>query len=98
MLDKLIFKKKAVGFTKNIKKHGLIFHYNIISYLLLVIGYDAVRRIICSCSECLRKLSSPWNRIKDKYNQDQYKGENQNFVYWLACYRILQKLSKYSLY
>ena len=28
------------------------------------------------------KLASPWNIIQDKYNQDQYRGENQNCVYW----------------
>ena len=31
-------KKKAVGFKKNIKKHGLLFHYNIRADTLLGIG------------------------------------------------------------
>ena len=75
-------KKKYVGFKKNIKKHGLIFHYNIIADPLLGIGYISVRCIICSCSEFLRKLSSPCNRSQDNYNQEQYKGENQNCFYW----------------
>ena len=26
-------------------------------------------------------MASPCNIIQDKYNQDQYKGENQNFIY-----------------
>ena len=47
-------KKKGVGFNKNIKNHGLLFHYNIISDPLLVIGYIYIRQIPCSCSECLR--------------------------------------------
>ena len=46
------------------------------------IGYVAVRYIPCSCLECLNKLSPPWNISLDKYNQDRYKFDNQNFVYW----------------
>ena len=46
------------------------------------IGYIAVRRIPFRCSECLRKIASPWSRSKYKYNQYQYKGDNQNCVYW----------------
>ena len=51
--------KKYVGFKKNIKKHGLLFHYNIRAYPLLGIGFVGVRRIPCSCSELLRKLAYP---------------------------------------
>ena len=40
-------KKKDVGFKKNMKKHGLIFHYNIRSDTMLNIGYDDVRWISC---------------------------------------------------
>ena len=65
-------KKKDVGFNKHIKKHGLLFHYNIISYPLLGIGYVAVGSITCSCSACLRELYSPWNRSQDTYNKDLY--------------------------
>ena len=59
-------KKKSVGFNKNIKKHGLLFHYNIRAYTLLGIFYVYVRSILCICSECLRKLASTWNRIQYK--------------------------------
>ena len=45
------------------------------------ICYVAVRWITCSCYECLRKLYSPWNRNQDKYNQDQYKGDNHKCAY-----------------
>ena len=40
----------------------------------------------------LKKLASPWNRSQDKYNQDQYKGDNQNWVYWpiLGSYKNWQ--------
>ena len=73
---------KDVGFKKNINKHGLIFQSNIRSDPLLGICYVAVIQIPRSCSECLRKLTSPWNISQDKYNQDLYKGDNQNCVYW----------------
>ena len=75
-------KKLAIGFKKAIKKHGLPFHYNIKSYTFGGIGYISVRSITCICSGCLRKLASPWNRSQDKHNQDQYKDENKNCVYW----------------
>ena len=52
-------KKKSIGFKKNIKKHGLPFHYNIRKYPMLGIGYVAVRQKPCKCSECLRKMASP---------------------------------------
>ena len=29
-----------------------------------------------------KETGSPCNRSHDKYNQDQYKGANQNFFYW----------------
>ena len=45
------------------------------------IGYVSVRCIPCRCSECLIKLSSPFNRSQVIYNQDRYKGENHNCVY-----------------
>ena len=46
------------------------------------IGYVALIQKPCRCSSCLRTLDYPWNRSQDKYNQDQYKGENQNCIYW----------------
>ena len=52
-------KIKAVGFKKNTKKHGLLSRYNIISYLLLGIGYVSVKWIPYSCSECLSKMPPP---------------------------------------
>ena len=64
-------KKEDIGFRKNIKKHGLIFHYNIRVDPMLGIGYVAVRRIRCIYYACLSKLSSAWNRIKHKFNQVQ---------------------------
>ena len=73
---------KSIGFNKNIKKHGSIFHYDIISDPFLSISYVSVRMIPCSCLECLRKLYFPWNISQDKYNQEQYKGENQNYFHW----------------
>ena len=60
---------KAVGFKKYIKKHGLLFQYKIRAEPILDIGYVAVIHIPYSCYACLRKLSSPWNRIQDKYNK-----------------------------
>ena len=40
----------------------------------------------------LKKLAYPWNRSQDKYNKYQYKGDNQNCVYWpiLGSYKSLQ--------
>ena len=75
-------KKKAVGSNRNIKKHGLLFRYNIKADPLLGVGYVEVRRIPCICSGYLSKLDSPRHRIQDNYNQDIYKGENKNCVYW----------------
>ena len=73
---------KTIGLKKNIKNHGLLFYYNIREDPLLGIDYVAYIWILCVCYECLRKLPSPWNISRAKYNKDQYKGENQNFVYW----------------
>ena len=42
-------KKKAVGFKKIIKKHGLSFHYNIRADPFLFIGYVTVRHMKFSC-------------------------------------------------
>ena len=64
-------KKKAVCFKKIIKKHGLLFHYNIIADHSLGICYVDIRQIPCSCSSCVRKLASLWNRSQDKYNKDR---------------------------
>ena len=50
-------KAKDVRFKKNLNNHGFLFHHNIISYYLLGIGYEYVRRIPCICSACLRKLT-----------------------------------------
>ena len=61
--------KKAVGFEKNIKNHGLLFHYNIAADNMLGVFYVAVIRISCRCSTCVSKLYSPWNIRQDKYNQ-----------------------------
>ena len=41
--------KKAVGFNKNIKKHGFIFYYNLRADPLLIIGYADFRQIPCRC-------------------------------------------------
>ena len=43
-------KKEAVAFNKNLKKHGLITHYNIRADTLLGIGYVAVIWIPYICS------------------------------------------------
>ena len=59
-------KNKAVGFRENIKKHGLLFQYNIRADPLLGVVYVAFIQIPCSCSECLRKIASTWNRSQDK--------------------------------
>ena len=75
-------KKKDDGFRKNTKKHALIFYYIIISHPLLSIDDVSVRRIICRCSSCLRKLDSTFNRIQDKYNKFRYEGANEKCVYW----------------
>ena len=57
------------------------------------IGYVDVTLIPCSCYVCLRKLSSPFNRRHNNYNQDIYKGENQQHVY----YPILGSYNKWSI-
>ena len=75
-------KGKTVGFKKNVKKNGLVRHYNLRADPLLGIGYVAVKQIPCSCSAGLIKLDSPWIISQDMYNKDQYKGKNQNCVYW----------------
>ena len=62
----------------NIKNSGLLFHYNITTDPVFVIGYVFVRRILCGCSAGFKKLDYQWNIIEDKNNQDQYKGANQN--------------------
>ena len=49
---------------------------------MLDIGNVAVIQLPCSCYEFLRKLYSQYNIIQDKYNQDQYKGENWQYVFW----------------
>ena len=56
------------------------------------IGYVYFIQVTCICSSCLRKLASPWNRSQDKYNQYQYKGENQNCIYCpiLGSYKFWQ--------
>ena len=41
--------RKTVGLKKNIKNHGLIFHYNIRYDDMLGIGYVDVRCIPCIC-------------------------------------------------
>ena len=72
-------KKKYVGFKNSILKYGFLFRSNIRANTMLVIGYVGVIWIPCICSVCLRKLYSPWNMRQYKYNQNQYKGENQQF-------------------
>ena len=49
---------------------------------MLGIGYVDFRQIPCSCSVCLRKMDSTWNRRKDKHNHVQYTGENKQCVHW----------------
>ena len=60
----------------------MLFHYNTISDPFLGIGYIYVSHISCSCSACLVKMASPWNRSQDKYNHYRCKGENKNYIYW----------------
>ena len=62
------YSEKYVGFKKNIKKHSFLFHYNISTCPLLVIGYVAVIKIPYGCYASLRGIASPWNRIKYKKN------------------------------
>ena len=88
--------RKTVGFKKNIKKHGLLFHYNIRSYPMLGIGHFSVIWIQFRCSAYLRKLYSPCNIGQDIYTQVRYKVENQQCFF--AYPRVLQKLTDYSLY
>ena len=85
-------KKKDVNIKKNIKEHGFLFHYNARTYPLLSISYIDFGQIPCGSSECLRKLSLPCHKIQDKHNQDKYKGENKNCVYWpiLGSYKNWQ--------
>ena len=53
------------------------------------IGYVSVRKIPCICYTYLSKLDYPKNIIKDKYNQDRYKGEYWKFVSGLSYGRTL---------
>ena len=73
--------RKYVSFKKNIKKHSLLFHYNIRSDTMLGIEYVACRQITCSCSSCLSKLSSPCNIRQEKFNKVRYKVDNEQCVY-----------------
>ena len=41
--------RKISWFQEKNKKHGFLFHYNIIEDILLGICYVAVKRIRCSC-------------------------------------------------
>ena len=43
----MYIKKKALGFNKNINKHGLIFRYNIRVDILFGIFCGAARQIPC---------------------------------------------------
>ena len=76
------YQQKYVGFKDNIKHYDLLFNYNNKADNMLCIVYVFVRHIPCSCYTCLRKLYSPWNRIKYKYNQNRYNGENQQYIYY----------------
>ena len=51
--------RKAIGFKKNINKHGLTLQYNIRADHMLDISYVAVVCMKCICSECLSKLVYP---------------------------------------
>ena len=64
-----IHEYKFIFLKENIKNHCLLFCYNIRAYLILGIGYVAVRRIPCSRSLCLIKLAYKCNRIQDIYNK-----------------------------
>ena len=57
----------------NIKKNGLLFHYNIRADPMLGIGYAAVIRIQCSYFSCVSNLDSTWNRR-------QYVKTNSMFI------------------
>ena len=63
------YHEKSVGSKKNFKNHGLLFHYYIRAYIMLGIGYVAVRRIPRTCYAYLRKMDPPWNRRKDNHNE-----------------------------
>ena len=60
----------------------MLVHYSIRAYTMLGVGYVTVRFILWRCSAWLRKPGSKWTIIQDKYKQGQYKGENQECVYW----------------
>ena len=74
--------KKKIVSRKRLRSMVCFFTIYIRADPLLGVGYVAVRQITCSCSVCLSKLYFSWNRSQYKYNQDQYRGENQNCVYW----------------
>ena len=76
------YQEKAVDFKNNIKYYGLVFHYNVCAYPMLIIGYVDIKHIPCSCYACLSKLAFPCNIVQDKYNKDQYKVGNQQCVHW----------------
>ena len=61
--------------------NGIQAHYNVRADKDLGTGSVAVRRIPCTCSECLKQLDIAWNTKKDKYEQSRYK-ENKKFMYW----------------
>ena len=44
-------KKESVGFSKNINKDGLLFHYNIRADIFWGVGHVPFIRIPCRCSD-----------------------------------------------
>ena len=63
------YDKKYIGFKNNIKKHGLIFHYNIRADPMLGVGYVDIIWIQCICYACLKKMAFTWNIRQEKYNK-----------------------------
>ena len=45
------------------------------------VGKIAVRRIPCSCHQCLKQLSLPWDDNKDWYSQPRY-AQNKECEKW----------------
>ena len=84
MFNRWILIKNMLVSGRILRSMVFIFHYNIRADPMLGIGYVSIRQIQCRCYAYLRKMSSPWNIIQDKYNQVWYKGENKKVFIGLS--------------
>ena len=72
-------KKKIDGKTP--KQSGILTRYNFRADPRLGVGKIAVRRIPCTCRQCMKQLALPWDESKDLYSQDRY-AQNKDCEKW----------------